>query len=174
MTQIRWRTLMAGVVLAGAVAGLVGCAGYKLGSTLPPDLKTIFVPTFVNKTSEPQLEFTTTQAALREFQLDGSLKVTTRENADSTIEVTLTKYALAPIRYNRDQATQVQEYRLTLTASVVFKRLPSGKVVMASDEVTGEATFTLSGDIASAKRTALPEAAKDLGHNIVKSVVESW
>ena len=54
---------------------LTGCASYQLGSMLPNDIKTVYVPTFINKTGEPMIESEATQAAIRELQKDGSLKV---------------------------------------------------------------------------------------------------
>ena len=59
--------------MALAVA-LTGCAGYRLGTMLPPDIQSVAVPTFINRTSEPLLESETTRAAIREFQQDGSLR----------------------------------------------------------------------------------------------------
>ncbi len=49
------------------VSGICGCVGYQLGSTLDPSIKTIYVPSFINDTREPQLEVETTSAVLREF-----------------------------------------------------------------------------------------------------------
>ena len=52
-----------------------GCAGYQLGSMLPPDIKTVHVPNFTNKTQEPFIVTETTKAVLEELQLDGSLEL---------------------------------------------------------------------------------------------------
>ena len=73
--------LVSAIVLACVL--LPGCAGYRLGSMLPPDIKLVHVPTFINKTSEPQLEIATTRFALQEFQTDGSLKLSSAEEAAS-------------------------------------------------------------------------------------------
>ena len=32
-----------------------GCANYRLGSTLPPDVRTVYMPTCLNQTDEPLL-----------------------------------------------------------------------------------------------------------------------
>ena len=54
-------------VLGLLMLTLGGCV-YQLGSSLPPNLKTVYVPTFVNKCGEPQVENETTQATIQEFQ----------------------------------------------------------------------------------------------------------
>lgn len=156
-----------------AVLAVSGCAGYRLGSTLPPGLKTIYVPTFVNNTREPQLESEATQAVLQEFQKDGSLSLTTADRADAILRVSLVSYRLVPLRYDKDRAKTTREYRLKLQADVECTRTDTGDVLV-SRRVSGESTFEPVGDLSSAKRDALPEAARDLAHDIVESVVETW
>jgi len=161
------------LMVVAALIGPGGCAGYRLGSTLPPGVKSINVPTFVNKTREPQVETEATNAALREFQKDGSLVLTTAEKADAILNVTLVKYSLVPLRYQKDRAKTTREYRLKLAADIVCTRASTGEVLVKK-RVEGESTFEPLGDISLSKRDALPEAARDLAHDIVESVVEYW
>ena len=151
-----------------------GCAGYQLGSMLPKDIKTVYVPTFLNKTKEPLIENDTTQKAIQEIQRDGSLKVSNKEGADSILEVTLTDYSLTPVRYDTTHTTQTKEYRLWLTANVVLKSAKDGKVIVDRPSVRGQAVFEVFGDLTSSKVQALPNAASDLAHNIVETIVEVW
>ncbi|MFC1498079.1 LPS assembly lipoprotein LptE [Verrucomicrobiota bacterium] len=155
------------------VVTLNGCVGYRLGSTLPSYIKTIHVPTFINKCNEPMLETETTQAAVREFQKDGTLRVTGAVEADLLLSVTLVDYDLRSLRFGKNQAKATKEYRLKITAEINCKDRLTGKV-MIRKQVQGEATFEPSGDLSSAKRSALPEAARDLAHDIVENIVEAW
>ena len=164
-------------LLAAIALGLVlfpGCAGYRLGSMLPPEIKTVHVPTFINQTSEPQLELDTTRFALQEFQKDGSLKLSTAEEADAILQVKLTDYKLTPLQYDANRPTAAYEYRITLYASIVMTRKRDGKVIAENPRCFGEGTFPGVGDLSSAKRTGLPKAAKDLAHDIVQKVTEVW
>ena len=154
--------------------GLTGCAAYHLGSNLPPGITSVCVPTFVNQTSEPGLEFETTNATVEEMQLDGTLRVAPREQASSLLEVRLTHYALTPLRYRKDQTTTAREYRLTITAKVTLRKLPSNEVVVKETTVIGFASFDAPADLPSARRNALPATARNLAHQIVKTVVEYW
>ena len=171
--QIKRNPAAAAVVLS-LVLALSGCAGYQLGSTLPPGIESVYVPTFVNNTKEPQIETDTTRAAIQEFQRDGTLRVVGRDRADTMIEVALTGFSLEPLRYSRNRALRTEEYRLRITAEIVFTRLGAEETVMLRKTVEGENTFEFTGDLSSSKRAALPRAAEDLAHDIVESVVEYW
>lgn len=170
---VRWTARGIGVLL---MVALPGCVGYRLGSMLPPDVQTVYVPTFVNRTSELLVEVETTQAVLEELQLDGSLRVVPNEDeADSVLDVTVYGFDLTPIEFDRGrQRTRAEAYRLTLTAAMTLKRPGTGEIIAQYPVVRGDADFELLGDLTSSKRRALPDAAEDLAHDIVESMVEVW
>ncbi len=158
-------------VLAISLAG--GCLGYRLGTTLPPGIRSIYVPTFLNRTGEPGIETETTQATIREFQQDGTLIIASETSADAYLDVQLQKYRLEPLSFDDDTGRTAEEYRLIIIAQVDFYR--SGTDERLSRRLArGESTFEPSGDLSLGKLDALPEAAKDLARNIVKTVVEYW
>jgi hypothetical protein len=164
--------------MAGGAAALAllmpGCVGYRLGTTLPPDVKTIYVATFVNQTGEPGIETAATRATRQEFQKDGTLRIVDDgKAADIVLTTTLSSYKLAPVRFQKDNPKAAQEYRLHLTADIVAVMPQTGRTV-AKRRVDGETTFQFSGDLPSAKVAALPTAAADLAHRIVGDVVEAW
>ena len=161
-------------VLVTLILSFTGCVGYQLGSMLPPDINRIYIPTFVNETTEPFIEIETTQATIVQFQLDGSLEVVREEQADSILTVVVKDFKLEPVGYSKVRRTEANEYRLVLTASIMFKRIATDEVIVMYPAVTGWSTFPYQGDLSSAKRSALPDAAEKLGYNIVKRVVETW
>jgi hypothetical protein len=150
-----------------------GCVGYRLGSTLPPGIESVYVPTFQNESGEPLLETQTTGAAIQELQKDGTLRVRDKSGADAMLEVTLISFTLEPLRYERDQSKTTNEYRMRIRAEILFTRLRDGSV-LSKRTVEGEATFEPSGSLTTAKREALPEASRDLAHDIVENIVEYW
>ena len=168
------KTLLAVVAIAFVATLLPGCAGYRLGSMLPPDIKTVHVPTFINQTAEPQIEMEATRSALAEFQRDGSLKLTAESDADAILQVKLTDYRLTPLQYNNTRLTAATEYRITLYASIMLTRRSDHKVIVEHPRCYGESTFPMIGDLSSSKRVGLPKAAKDLAHDIVQKVTEVW
>jgi hypothetical protein len=156
-----------------AAVTLTGCTSYYLGSTLPPGIRSIHVPTFVNETKEPQLETQTTRATVQEFQRDGTLAVAGADTADARVEVRLTQFNLVPLRFERDQERTAQEYRMVIGAEVVFFRTSTDEVLVRRN-VIGDADFEFLGDMASSKLRILPEASRDLAHKIVQLMVEYW
>lgn len=160
-------------LLVTMIVVLTGCVGYRLGNTLPANLKTVYVPTFINKTGEPMVETEATRAAIQELQMDGSLEVVGQDLADTLLEVTLTKISFQPLGFEQNSRKTAREYRLYLYADVIFKKAKTNQI-LSNKKVTGETTFFPTGDLAAAKRVALPKASKDLAHRIVEAVVEYW
>lgn len=164
----RWASALLGI------ACLAGCAHYQLGSTLPPDIKSVYIPVFQNKTGEPDVERETTRAAIQEFQNDGTLRVAPEERADLLLEVTVVEYQMKPIRYERTRTTTAEEFRMRLVADIVARRASDGTVFIARKGLEGDTTFPIATDMRSAKLEALPDAAADLAHEIVEALVEAW
>jgi len=161
------------LLLAALTPFVGGCLGYRLGTTLPPGIRSLYVPTFVNRTDEPGLETTTTQATRREFQQDGTLRIADQDTADAYLDVQLQVFRLQALAYDEDYGRTAEEYRLIIIAQVDFYRTET-KERLSSRRVRGEASFVPSGDLSLSKLDALPEAAEDLAHEIVKTVVEYW
>lgn len=156
-----------------ATVSLSGCSSYYLGSTLPPGIASVHVPTFVNETKEPQLETATTRATVQEFQRDGTLAVAGSRTADARLEVRLTKFDLVPLRYERDLERTAQEYRMIIRAEVTYFKSNTDEVILKRN-VVGDANFDFVGDMASSKLQIIPEASRDLAHEIVQLMVEYW
>ena len=159
-------------VILSTVA-LSGCSSYYLGSTLPPGIHSVHVPTFINETLEPQLETPTTRATIQEFQRDGTLAVAGAKTADARLEVRLTRFDLVPLRYERDKERTAQEYRIIIGANVVYYRTKTDEVLV-SRTVVGDADFDFIGDMGSSKTRITPQASRDLAHEIVQLIVEYW
>lgn len=162
------------LVMALVLPILPGCVGYRLGSTLPPDVKAVYVRLFVNKCNEPLLEIDTTNATIAEFQNDGTLRIVPKEEADVLLETTLTSMTLTPLRYDQVlDKSKPNEYRLTIHVSFVLRRAKT-REIMNEASVIGESTFPFVGNLNSSKRAAIPAASQDLAKRIVEKVVETW
>ncbi len=172
--QLKSRGRATHAIMACVLIGLAGCAGYRIGSTLPSDIKTIHIPTFTNKAKQPLIEVQATSRAVSEFQRDGTLRITGAAEADVILEVTITDLTLTPLRYKRNDRRTPNEYRMKLTASYKLKRTETDVIIGESPKIEGETTFPYAGGMQAAIQTALPDAADDLGRRLVESVVELW
>jgi len=153
---------------------LNGCAGYQLGTMLPDDIKTVYVPVFLNDTDEPLIETEITRAVIKELRRDGSLKAVDEADADSILLVRIKEYELKPQSFVRENRSRVNQYRANISAEVYFQRKSTGEILAQRSSVTGYGIFDFQTDLISAKRLALPEVADDLAHEIVELIVEAW
>ena len=158
----------------GWVALSSGCAGYRLGSMLPEDIKTVHVPSFVNETSEPLIEIDCHRAMIEELQRDGTLRVADEENADAIVRVKLRDYKLEPVVYDTRSRSNVRQYRIRITANLVMTRRVDDSVIVERPSVRSEGVFNVSGDLSSSKLIGLPVAAADLARKLVQHMVEAW
>jgi outer membrane lipopolysaccharide assembly protein LptE/RlpB len=165
-------------VLAGAFAAaflLSSCAGYRLGSMLPPGIKTVYIPTVENHSTEPRIEIIATREIMKEVQMEGSLKVVREKaQADAVLAIKIVHYVLEPVSYQSNiNNTTANEYRLRLFAEVVLTG-KDDKVLADNKSVYGESTFPIVGDFTSSKERGLPEASKDLARKAIQACTEAW
>lgn len=151
-----------------------GCVGYQLGSMLPSDIRSVYVPTARNQTGEPLLENDVTSSVLSAIQRDGSLKIEVEDQSDSILYVEITGYTLEPLSFDQSNRARPNEYRLLLTSRIEWVRRSTGEVLVRSENLQGRTNFVLSGDLTSGKRQGLPAAADDLARFIVAEITEAW
>ncbi len=165
---------LAPIAIALLLLFSAGCASYQLGSMLPDDIRTVYMPTCINQTTEPMIEQDVTSAILAQIQMDGSLRVTSKDTADTILDVTLTKFWLNPVAYVTGESSTADQYRMNISASFVLRRRADNSVVAESPGVTGWYEFDFAGDMTSSKNVALRPTAKDLGRRIVNGIVQYW
>ena len=160
----------------GAVAlatAMAGCANYRLGTTLPPHLKSICVETFANQTVEPNIESRITSSVRRQFQRDGQLKIADANSADIILHGILTSYEVSPLLYERKSPNTTRTYKAAIVCQLEAVERATGKV-LASTSVSGDITFPAAGDVVTARRNSLDAVAKDLAQEVVDAVVSAW
>jgi hypothetical protein len=152
---------------------LAGCAGYQVGSTLPENVQTVSLKV-VNRTDEPSVEVAVMKALRAELQMDGRLQVVAPGEEDVVLRVTLNRYALDAIAFDRRRGSLAREYRVVLKASSVLSSAESGEVILENPELLGESEFPYAADLTTAKLGALPETAGDLARKVVSLVTTAW
>ena len=165
---------LAAVLFLAAAALLAGCVRYHLGSMLPSDVRTVYMPTCINETSEPLIELDATRAILSQIQMDGTLRIASEDTADTILDIKLTDFELDPVGYKSGDSSTVEQYRMRITASFVLRRRSDNSVVAESPAVAGWYDFDFTGDMTSSKAVALRPTADDLGRRIVSAIVQYW
>lgn len=169
--RTKWLALLSVAVLA---IGLTGCAGYRLGSMLPTDIETVYVPSILNETSEPLIEIETTRAVIEQIQRDGSLRIAAEDTADAIVRIRIREYRIEPVAFDTTRRSDVRQYRIRMTASLLMTRRADDSVIVERPAVRGEGVFNMAGDLSSSKLIGLPVAAEDLATKLVQQMVEAW
>jgi len=124
------RTVARACLVVSAATLMSGC-GYALagrGNSLPPEIRVIAVPLFINQSNQPDVERFITDAMLTEFSSRGRLQAVPEEaGADAVMRGTITQ--VFPQVTAFDEAGQATRYRLTVVANIEFINL------LADDEV---------------------------------------
>lgn len=166
---------LAALLALAAVLPWTGCIGYRLGSSLPGNIRTVHVPVFQNRTGEPMIEADITREVIGAIQRDTTFSVTRgSQPADAVLHVTLIRFLMAPVAYQSSQNSRADTYRMTIAASYKLVHSVTGKILSQHAWVHGEAIVPIVGDMTSSKLSALPEASQQLARDIVDKITETW
>jgi outer membrane lipopolysaccharide assembly protein LptE/RlpB len=167
-----------GVLLAGLAANLSGC-GYHLaghGNTLPPEVHSVGIPIFVNRTNRPELEQRVTEAVIDEFSTRGRLKILPgEEGADTVLRGTLYTYTTTPVVLN--EQGRARRYEILITAHVVLTQAATDRVLWENDHFLFKQQYEVpETSVAFVDREiiAIDEVASDFASTIVTSILEGF
>jgi outer membrane lipopolysaccharide assembly protein LptE/RlpB len=155
---------------------LTGCASYRITSDVPEELRTIAVAVFENETGYPETSTIVTQYTLREFQREGTMKIKSWSNEDSSLKLqgVVKRGEMTPVRYDRSYGSRAAEYRYTLTAEITLVERSTGKLLLDAVEVQGSTTFLTYDDMLTGMQNSYPRIAKELSRAIVDTVLATW
>ena len=158
-----------------------GC-GYTTKSILPKSIKTIYIEPFKNNINFttgtgrniylPLLEIDARNAVIDRFLFDGNLKIAKPEVANLILRGELNNYERSGLRYTDDD--DVEEYRVHITFSFEMYNANNDEVSWTEPGFVGEATYFVSGPLATAEESAIDAAIVDLARRIVERTIEDW
>jgi hypothetical protein len=156
--------------------GLAGCLGYHIGPVKPfylKDVHTIAVPIFKNQTLIPRVEALVTTTVIKQFQQDGTYKISTESNADAVLKAEITRVTRSPARSKSGNVLETTEFNLSMH---VHYRLVGrdGKPLGPTGDAVGTTSFFVGTDIATDERQALPLATEELATRLVSQLSEGW
>lgn len=169
----------AALALLGVSAALVGC-GYALVGTgkgsLPEDVKTVWVPTFVNDTPVVSLEQRLTSAVIREFAARGRLKpAISLEAADSVLNGRLTSFSLQPVRF--DSQGRAVEYQIAVTARLQLTDRNTEKTLFEESAFLVRQPYNIpltSGSYFNPETAAVDVLALPFARTLVTTILEGF
>lgn len=155
---------------------LGGCAGYRIGEIKPQYLKdvhSIAVPTFKNNTFIPRIEALVTNTVIKQFQQDGTFRITREAQADAILRCTITSVGRNPARSVRGNVLATTEFNLGLLVTYTLIGR-DGKPLTGPTGVSGTTSFFVGSDVTTEERQALPLAAEDMAVRLVSQLSEGW
>jgi outer membrane lipopolysaccharide assembly protein LptE/RlpB len=147
-------------------------AGKGGGGGMPGGIETISIPFFVNMTAKPDIEGTLTSAFVSEFVTT----VAVVRDGEAVMNGVIKSYSLTPVSYT--QSDVAQEYRLSVTISLMIQKADDGVVIWHDDSITDYEDFVVDTTNVSATRdaetAALKKLAKDTARKIKERIVEDF
>ena len=160
--------------LALLVVGLAGC-GYSFRGNLPDHIKTVAVPVFTNKTSEPAVENFLTSAVVEAFASNGRLRVVKPADADAILDGEVVGYSLQSIAF--DNQANVRQYRLVVTMNLRLRDVRRSSILFEQEGLREKADFQVQGAVSQtigAEEGAVRSAATEIARSIVSLTVDRF
>lgn len=155
---------------------LLGC-GYKLlghGSSVPPDVHSISIPTFSNTSQEPAIERTFTQVVREEFINDGRLAVVDNQKADWNLKGEIKEYYLKPVSF--DSRDNVTAYWIEMTLFIELTDVKKKKTIFKQNfHPHWDYRVTSAVSLSNIKRMeGINNAARDFGKTLTSLIIEGF
>ncbi len=169
----------AAALAACSILLTVAC-GYQVAGTatrLPPDIKTIAIPEFANKSTRFRIEQKVSAAVTREFIDRTSFRVTPdAAGADAELKGTISSVRSGVLTFdpNTGRATTFQ---IQVTASVQLIDLHTKKVVFSNPNYIFREEYQVSQSATALyeeSEPALNRLSRDFAHTLVTDIVENF
>jgi hypothetical protein len=159
-----------------------GCAGYRSGSLMHPQIERVAVGSFRNDTEEPGLSTHLRQTLTEAFLNDGSVRVTDAAGADVVVEGRILRYTMdrvAASKISDDRQDGRSTYQTTIfeaRVEIEFEvRMPGlRRPVLDRRSLSGTAQYAELPDFAVARNEGLRRAVQDAAVQIAAAVTEGW
>lgn len=172
------RAVGALLIALATAAGLGGC-GYSLvgqGTNIPEEVREVYLSPIENRTQRQRLDQIVTEAIGQELSKRRRFSlVSERDGADADLSGAVVGFGLTPISF--DNQGRADEYEISVTAQVVFERLPGGEVLWRADHYQFRETYAV--DITEAgfldrEEEAIREAADRFAETLVSDLLTGF
>ncbi len=167
-------SVLFGAVACAMVVCACGCSSYSFSSSVRrADVSTVAVPILENQTLDFGLEQDVTDAIIRQFQNDGTLRVVGEEEADSVVRGAVINYERPVVSY--DAQGNPKEYKVRVIARLSYANLRSKETEWEGD-VEGWAVYNVDPDTGelSTEVEARLAAIVNLSQDVLSKTVQGW
>jgi outer membrane lipopolysaccharide assembly protein LptE/RlpB len=166
------------VAMVVLVALLASCGYRTAGSTshLPPDIKILAVPSFLNRTHTYHVETGLTNAVIREFNTRTRYRVVQSEaSADAVLQGTVVSAEVAPVAYD-SVIGRVSTGLVTIIVKVSLTAR-DGRVLYSNPNYVFRDQYQVSNELASffeEQGPAMDRISRDFSRTLVSNILEAF
>ena len=169
----------AAVALLGLAALAASGCGYALvgrGSTLPPEVRSVYLKPLENQTTRVQVDQILTRALNSELVTRKTFEVVSeRAGADAELSGTVTQFVLTPVSYDTEgRATQ---YEISIVVKVVLQQISNEKVLYANDGYLFRSSYEVEASalgFQDRETPAIEATADDFAETLVTDLLEGF
>jgi hypothetical protein len=154
---------------------LSGCGYTTSTALLPTHIKTIAIPVFENATTEYNLEQELTAAVIQRFVSDNHVKIVSEHDANAVLRGRVIGYKNSVFGFVTGNTAQ--EYRVSITVSVVFKDIVKNREIWNDAALVRTANYyvqAVPGDTAKTELDGRKNAIAKIADEILNRSVEGW
>lgn len=157
---------------------LVGC-GYSFSGSIKsayPTIQTVYVDSFTNRTSEPNVENIFRTAFSSEIVQRGHFKlVSSRGEAGAVFRGSIVNMQIAPLAYKTGTSFSAED-RITITLELFFEDTASGRNLWSNSAYIGTVDYlvTAVGATESSRRNALTKLASDSAEKVYRLMMSDF
>jgi hypothetical protein len=155
----------------------VGCGYHFVGGTadLPPDVQSVAIPMFANRTIEEGIESDLTRAMVDKFTSSKRIPVLGEDGADTILLGTIRSLVTSPITVTLQTQT-VTEYRATMTIEIILKKGKEGKV-LRKEELSEWRNYPVSASLTAtdvSKKEAIRQISTLLADRVHEAILTNF
>jgi hypothetical protein len=114
--------------------------GYHWNSLYREDVQTVAIPIFTNKSFQRGVEFSLSEAVIKQLEAHAPYKVVPRERADTILEGQITDVSIGTL--DRDFQTNLpREQQLVITVDFIWKDLRTGRILAERHNMQQQAVY---------------------------------
>ena len=125
---------------------LFGCAYYSMAGSIPPNIRNVSVPLFVNQTPEFELSEKLTNVIIEQISEQNIIKIVSSPNSDSIIDGEIVSVSDGPYAFNNNE--QVSEYRFSIKVKAIWLDVSNDKALFEKD-FSSFGTYSIDSDPSS-------------------------
>jgi outer membrane lipopolysaccharide assembly protein LptE/RlpB len=161
--------------VAAIVAGAALCAGcgYSTTSRTAKDIKTIYVPFFENKTTEPNVEISVTERIIDNLVADNTLKVVRENDADAVLNGQIVEFRNQPFSFN--QNLNAQEYVVVIRVVATLFNRRTNEAIWSNRTFEGNGNYFVDPvQNGQTFQDAVNESIREITDRILNITVQDW